>query len=150
MPYGKKASRQRSCDALGNVLLKNLGSWYSCGCYFDTYHLPKHCCRPRTPLHGNGDLKDLLLTYWCQIPRTPSEVLWSPCLDGSELFSSTRVTYTILEAGGVYANSRFEHTQQMKRKKTETLAPGSDDTDHATVAPSRISNATKHDNTIHL
>ncbi|XP_051512984.1 uncharacterized protein LOC127417191 isoform X2 [Myxocyprinus asiaticus] len=37
-----------------NVLLGNLGSWHSCGCYFDTYQLPKDCCRPRTPLHGNN------------------------------------------------------------------------------------------------
>ncbi|XP_053084513.1 endoplasmic reticulum protein SC65 isoform X3 [Pangasianodon hypophthalmus] len=41
--YGKKTSWQRQCDALGNVLLGNLESWHSCGCYFDTDHLPKHC-----------------------------------------------------------------------------------------------------------
>ena len=34
--------RRRQCDALGNVLLGNLGS------YFETYHLPKHCRRPWT------------------------------------------------------------------------------------------------------
>ncbi len=51
---GKKAGRRRQCYALGNVLLGDLGSWHSCGCYFDTYHLPKHCCRPRTPFHGSG------------------------------------------------------------------------------------------------
>jgi len=39
MLYGKKASRRRQCDALGNVLLGNLGSCHSCGCYFDTTHL---------------------------------------------------------------------------------------------------------------
>lgn len=31
-------------NALSNVLLGNLGSYHSCECYFDTYHLPKHCC----------------------------------------------------------------------------------------------------------
>ncbi|KAK3575103.1 hypothetical protein QTP86_020701, partial [Hemibagrus guttatus] len=53
MHYGKKASWWRQCHALGNILLKNLGSCHPCGCYFDTYHLPKHCCRPCTPFHGN-------------------------------------------------------------------------------------------------
>ena len=43
--YGKKASWQRQCDSLGNVLLENLGSCYPCGCYFDNFHLPKHFCR---------------------------------------------------------------------------------------------------------
>ena len=31
-----------------------LVSSHSCGCYFDMYHLPKHCCRPCAPFHGNG------------------------------------------------------------------------------------------------
>ena len=48
----KKASRLRHCDALG--MLGNLGSFHPCGCYFDMYHLPKHCCRPCTPFHGNS------------------------------------------------------------------------------------------------
>ncbi|KAK3570976.1 hypothetical protein QTP86_031838, partial [Hemibagrus guttatus] len=39
MHYGKKASWQRQCHALGNVLLGNLGSCHPCACYFDTYHL---------------------------------------------------------------------------------------------------------------
>ena len=54
MNYRKMASRQRQCDALGNVLLENLGSCHPCGCYSDTYHLPKYCCRPCTPFHGNN------------------------------------------------------------------------------------------------
>lgn len=33
--YGKKAGQQRQCDALGNVLLRNLGSCYLCEYYFD-------------------------------------------------------------------------------------------------------------------
>ena len=37
MHYGKK-TRQKQWDALGNVLLGNLGSCHPCGCYFDTYH----------------------------------------------------------------------------------------------------------------
>ena len=39
---------------MGNVLLGNLGSCHPCGCYSDTYHLPKHCCRPCTPFHCCG------------------------------------------------------------------------------------------------
>ena len=54
MHCGKKASWWRQCDALGYILLGNLGSWHSRGCYLDTYHLPKHCCRPRTPFHDNS------------------------------------------------------------------------------------------------
>ena len=46
MHYGKKANWPRQCD----VLMRNLGSWSSCGCCLDTCHLPKHCCRPCTPL----------------------------------------------------------------------------------------------------
>ncbi|KAK3543232.1 hypothetical protein QTP70_014109 [Hemibagrus guttatus] len=37
----------------GNVLLGNLGSCHPCGCYFDTYHLPKHCCRPISRSQSN-------------------------------------------------------------------------------------------------
>ena len=40
--YRKKASWQRQCDALADVLLGNLGSCHPCGCYY----LPKHSCRP--------------------------------------------------------------------------------------------------------
>lgn len=31
----------------------SIGSWYSCGCLFDTCHPPKHC-KVSTPHHGNG------------------------------------------------------------------------------------------------
>ena len=54
MHYGKKASRRRWCDALGNVLLGNLGSCHPWGCYFDRYHLPKHCYWPLTSFHANS------------------------------------------------------------------------------------------------
>ena len=54
MHCGKTASRLRECDAVGNVLLGNPGSGHSCGRQFDTCHLPKHRCRPDTPLYGNG------------------------------------------------------------------------------------------------
>ena len=54
MHYGKKGGRRSQCDALGNILLGNLGSCHLCGCYSDTYHLPKHCCRPCTLFHRNG------------------------------------------------------------------------------------------------
>ncbi len=30
-----------------------LGSCHPCGCYFNTYYLPKNCCRPCIPFHGN-------------------------------------------------------------------------------------------------
>ncbi|KAK3544928.1 hypothetical protein QTP86_029224 [Hemibagrus guttatus] len=36
MHYGKKASRQKQCHTLSNVLLGNLGSCHSCGCYLRT------------------------------------------------------------------------------------------------------------------
>ena len=65
-------SRLRQCDALGSVLLGNLGSCHPCGCYFDMYHLAKHYCRPCTPLHGNS------IPWWlwplsarqCTVPRS--------------------------------------------------------------------------------
>lgn len=58
--YGKKSSRWGQCDAFGNVLLVNTGSCRSCRCYFDMYHLSKHCCWSWTPLHGN-------YIPWCKI-----------------------------------------------------------------------------------
>ena len=48
------ASQRRQCDALGNALLGNQGTCHPCGCYFDTSHLPQHCCRTCTPVHGNS------------------------------------------------------------------------------------------------
>lgn len=45
--------RQRQCDALSNFLLGILGSCRSCGCYFDTDCLPKHCCNG-IPWHSSG------------------------------------------------------------------------------------------------
>ena len=32
----------------------DLGACHQCGCYFDMYHLPKHCCRLCKPFHGNS------------------------------------------------------------------------------------------------
>lgn len=52
----KDASQRRQCDALGNILLWSLESCYPRTCYFDTYHLFKHCCWPSTTFHGNGSL----------------------------------------------------------------------------------------------
>lgn len=43
MHYGKKTSLWRQFDSLGEVLLVIL----ECGYYFNMYHLPQHCCRPR-------------------------------------------------------------------------------------------------------
>ena len=81
MHYGKKASWQRQCDALGNVLLGNLGSCHSpCGCYFDMYHLPKNCRRPRTPFHGNCIPWWMwpLSAGWCAMPQSKngSGMVW--------------------------------------------------------------------------
>ena len=39
---GKKASRRRQYNALGNVLLGNIGSCHSCGCYFETSIVADH------------------------------------------------------------------------------------------------------------
>lgn len=36
---GNTSSLQRQCDALGRVLLGNLGSWHPCACYFDITYL---------------------------------------------------------------------------------------------------------------
>lgn len=38
---------------VNNRVLGNLEAWHSCRCYFHTHHLPKHCYRPSTLLHGN-------------------------------------------------------------------------------------------------
>ena len=43
----------------GSAMLWAMFCWetlsgHSCGRQFDTCHLPKHRCRPGTPLHGNG------------------------------------------------------------------------------------------------
>lgn len=52
MHYGKEASHQRqwSEEHLHNVLLENFIIYFLT--YFDKYHLPTHCCRPGTALHG--------------------------------------------------------------------------------------------------
>lgn len=47
-------SLQRQYDALGNVLLWNLMSCHSCGCYFDMFYLPKYCCWSSTPIMATG------------------------------------------------------------------------------------------------
>ena len=67
--YGKKASRQIWC--FGQC--SDLGSCYPCGCYFDMYHLPKHCCRLCTPFHVSN-------IPWWLVPQSKSyEVLtWPP------------------------------------------------------------------------
>lgn len=68
------------CDALGNVLLGNFESWHSCEYYFDPDHLPKHYCRPGTPLLLKSAAyqlppfsriihSDTLQNSWLQIPK---------------------------------------------------------------------------------
>ena len=61
MHYGKKVSWQRQRDALGNVLLGQLGSSHPCACYSDTNHLPLHCYRPLTPFHRNS------IPWWLRV-----------------------------------------------------------------------------------
>jgi len=46
MQCGLTTSWWKKCDALSNVLLGNPGFGHSCGCKFDTCHLPKHCYIP--------------------------------------------------------------------------------------------------------
>ena len=160
MHYGKRAIRWRQCNDLGNVLLWNLGSCYPCGCYFDTYHLLKHCCRSCTPFDGCGlfqqdnaqchkpkwfrnslrsttmslrcwlglqisqisieylwdvldkqvqsieapscnfqDLKDLLLTSWCQIPQHLQGSSGVHALTGLSCFGTKRGTTQYLAGG---------------------------------------------------
>ncbi|KAK3564521.1 hypothetical protein QTP86_022875, partial [Hemibagrus guttatus] len=66
---------RRQSHALGNVLLGILGSCHPCGCYDDTYHLPKHCCRPCTPFHGNAKT----VQEWFDEHNNEFEVLtWPP------------------------------------------------------------------------
>lgn len=48
MHCGKKTCRYIQCDAMGSALLGAFRSWRLCGCYFDMYYPPKHCCSPRT------------------------------------------------------------------------------------------------------
>lgn len=47
-------SWRRECDTLCSVLLEISGTGHSCGCQFDTCHLPKHHCKPGTLLHDIG------------------------------------------------------------------------------------------------
>ena len=49
-----------------------------------------------------------------------------------------------------YANRRFEHTQQMKRKRTETLAPINYYAYHETVAASSTSDDTEQDDNMEV
>lgn len=54
MHLEKKACQLRQWESLAKVLLGYLVSWHSCGYYFETYHLTKHCCRSGIPIHGRG------------------------------------------------------------------------------------------------
>lgn len=48
----EKTSWRRQWNALHSLLLGKSGSWHSCECFFlfETLQLPKHCCRPSSPL----------------------------------------------------------------------------------------------------
>jgi len=50
---GTTLRQWRECDTLGNAMGK---PWFChlCGQTFYMCHLPKHLCRPGTPLHDNG------------------------------------------------------------------------------------------------
>lgn len=106
MNYWKKLSRKQY-DALRKV-----GSCYSCGSYFDTYHLPKHCFEEFKVLPLPSHFPDLnpvkhkqvrsmqaLPCNWqdsncvgARYHRTPSGASWTPLLDRS----SKKGTNTIL------------------------------------------------------
>ncbi|KAG1925176.1 peripheral plasma membrane protein CASK [Pimephales promelas] len=60
MHYGKMTSRWKECDAVGNVLLENPENPDS---HVDMCHLPKHGCRPDTPLHDSVFDQLDLVTY---------------------------------------------------------------------------------------
>lgn len=84
MRWRKNASQQRQCKALAIVLLWNFGSCHSYGCYFDMCHLPKNCCKPCTPLHGNG------ISWWlCLLSALPQSKQWFR--NGLVLFCSYNV-----------------------------------------------------------
>lgn len=87
MHYGMKASWRRQCDALGQVLLGKLRSCYSCRT--QTHQVHKNngsSIRQVSPIHGDPSsqytlaYKDLLLSR-----TAPSEVMWSPCFNKSEV-----------------------------------------------------------------
>ncbi len=75
-----------ACYALDNVLLGNPGSWQLC--YFDMYHLPKDCCRPQTPLHGNG-VSCWLWPGLCTLPHCKNSLgmVWGTRVQGVALAS---------------------------------------------------------------
>lgn len=47
---GNKKEEGKPYDALGNVLLR----LDSCGCFFNSHHLPKRGYRPYKPFHRNS------------------------------------------------------------------------------------------------
>lgn len=51
--YGKTASRWSRHDTLDDVLLEKLWVLAFMRMLPDKYHLPKHCCSPGIPCHGN-------------------------------------------------------------------------------------------------
>lgn len=97
--YWKKLSKWKQYDALRKV-----GSCHSCGCHFDTNHLPEHCFKEFKVLPWPSHFPDLnpikhkqirsmqalpcnLQDSNCLGPRyhrTPSGVSWSPLLDRSK------------------------------------------------------------------
>ena len=59
----------------GSVMLWAMSCWETmCPAIYvdvDTYYLPMHCCRPRTPFHGNGTPWWVcpLLAGYCTVPQ---------------------------------------------------------------------------------
>lgn len=94
MHYGeKKASRQRQCDALGNVQLRNLGSYHPCECYFDMHQLHRHCCR--------HPFMEMVFHDGCVLFQTKKDKNKNP----TEML---RVIKNLTGTGGIKAQQKFK------------------------------------------
>lgn len=69
--YWKKLSRWKQYDALRKV-----GSCHSCGCHFDTYHLPEHCFDEFKVLPWPSHFPDLSPIKHKQIRSMQALCLW--------------------------------------------------------------------------
>ncbi len=80
------ARRQAGVLCSGQCSAGNPGSWQLC--YFDMYHLPKDCCRPQTPLHGNG-VSCWLWPGLCTLPHCKNSLgmVWGTRVQGVALAS---------------------------------------------------------------
>lgn len=76
--WESRASWQRYCDAMENGVLRNLGSWHSCGHYFDMSHLakiiPDKDISSWMVLHNGSGLFQDIAPY--QTAKTGSVIVW--------------------------------------------------------------------------